>query len=100
MSCAVDAVPQTAVQVPLSISIAPNPMNSEANITLTTGAFDRVQMVLLDVLGHTVQAVADGTLSAGDHSYSLDVSRIPDGTYYLRIQTSSQTVTKSIVVEH
>ncbi len=85
---------------PLSISIVPNPMNSEASITLTTASYDRVQITLLDVLGHIVKVVGNGTMSAGDHNYSLDVSQIPDGAYYLRAETSNQTMTKKLVVQH
>ena len=86
--------------IPMSVSIVPNPMQNEADITLTTGTSDRVNMTLLDVLGRSEKTVADGMLNAGDHSYSLDVSTLPNGTYYLRIQSASQTLTKKLVVEH
>ena len=78
----------------------PNPMNNAADISLTLGSSDRVQMVLMDVLGRNVRTVADGSLEAGDHAYTLDVSTLPPGTYYLRIQTIGQTLTKKLVVEH
>ena len=84
----------------LDVSVVPNPMNQEAQIMLTTGVFDRVQMSLLDVLGRTSKTVMNGTISAGDHSYTLDVSQLPMGTYYLRIEASGATVTKKLVVEH
>jgi hypothetical protein len=75
-------------------------MNQQAEITLTTATFDRVQMSLLDVLGRSIKTVTDGTLSAGDHDYTLDVSQLPMGTYYLRVEASGATLTKKLVIEH
>ncbi len=75
-------------------------MNDEADIMLTTGTFDHVQMTLMDVLGRTAKTVLDGTIGAGDHDYTLDVSQLPPGTYYLRIVASGATLTKKLVIEH
>jgi hypothetical protein len=100
LSCATSGVTPNGQPQSLAVTVVPNPMNQQAEITLTTGAFDRVQMTLLDVLGRTSKIVADGTLAAGDHAYTLDVSQLPMGTYYLRIEASGATVTKKLVVEH
>ncbi len=84
----------------LSVSVVPNPMNQQAEITLTTGTISRVKMTLLDVLGRTATTILNGTVTAGDHGYTLDVSTLQPGTYYLRIEGSGATLTKKLVVEH
>lgn len=100
ITCALDAVSPSSVPQTLAVSVVPNPMNQEADIMLTTGTFDRVQMTLLDVLGRTSKTVLNSTIAAGDHDYTVDVSQLPPGTYYLRIVASGATLTKKLVVEH
>ena len=100
MSCAGSlAVTPSAPVAPLLLSIAPNPLRDQTDITLTTGATDRVQMVLLNVLGQTERNVVDQMLAAGEHSYTLDASALPAGTYYLRLETNGQVLTKKLVIE-
>ncbi len=100
LSCASAGVSPLNLPQSFDVTVVPNPMRNEAEISLTTSTFDRVQMVLLDILGRTERTVVDGTLAAGDHAYTLDVSQLPPGTYYLRIEASGATVTKKLVVEH
>ncbi len=100
ITCALDAVSPSSVPQTLAVSVVPNPMNQEADIMLTTATFDRVQMTLLDVLGRTSKTVLNSTIAAGDHDYTVDVSQLPPGTYYLRIVASGATLTKKLVVEH
>ncbi len=100
-ACAVSAVtPPPSIAQSLAVSVVPNPMNQQAEITLTTGASDRVQMTLLDVMGRTSKMVTNGTFSAGDHDFTLDVSQLAAGTYYLRIEASGATLTKKLVIQH
>jgi hypothetical protein len=100
VQCPVNGVSPSSTPQTLEVSVVPNPMNQQADITLSTGTFDRIQMTLMDVLGRTAKTVLDGTIAAGDHDYTLDVSQLPPGTYYLRIVTSGATLTKKLVVEH
>ncbi len=100
ISCSTAGVSPSSVPQSLDVSVVPNPMNQEAQIVLTTGTFDRVQMTLLDVLGRTSMTVMNGTIPAGDHDYTLDVSQLPPGTYYLRVVASGATLTKKLVVTH
>ena len=100
VTCAISGVLPSDVAQTLAVSVVPNPMNQEADIMLTTGAFDRVQMTLVDVLGRTSKTVLNSTIAAGDHDYMVDVSQLPPGTYYLRVVASGATLTKKLVIEH
>lgn len=100
LSCSVSGVSSSqTIAAPLTLSIAPNPMRDQTDITLTTGTLDRVRMVLLNVLGQTAQTVVDQMLSAGDHKFTLDATTLPAGTYYLRLETNGQVMTKKLVIE-
>ncbi|HZK76135.1 MAG TPA: T9SS type A sorting domain-containing protein [Candidatus Kapabacteria bacterium] len=90
--------PQSPI-APITLSIAPNPLRDRTDITLTTGTIDRVQMVLLNVLGQTEQTVVNQMLTAGEHTYTLDASTLPAGTYYLRLEAGGQVLTKKLVIE-
>jgi len=100
LSCAVSGVvsSQSAI-APLTLTIAPNPLRDRTDITLTIGTPTRVQMVLLNVLGQSVQNVANEMVSAGEHNFTLDATALPTGTYYLRLETNGEVVTKKLVIE-
>ncbi len=100
LECPLNGVSPSSMPQSLAVSVVPNPMNDEADIMLTTGAYDRVQMTLMDVLGRTSKTVMNSAIAAGDHDYTLDVSQLPPGTYYLRVEASGTTLTKKLVIEH
>ncbi len=83
----------------LAFTVAPNPLNSRSDITFTTSDFDRVDLVLMDVLGRTVQSVFSGMLGSGNHTFTLDGSSLPAGTYYLRLEVNGTRLTKKVIIE-
>lgn len=73
------------------LNVYPNPFNSQATATVTLDRARDVKMVLFNTLGQEVQTLADGRLSAGDHSFSIDAASLASGTYFLRATTGDGT---------
>ncbi len=95
-----DGVTNVAVAIePASLRIIPNPLSDHTEITLTTHAMGDVQLNLLNVLGQTVHVVRNGMITAGEHTYTLDETSLPAGTYYLRFESNGQVLTKKVVIE-
>lgn len=82
----------------VKLTIAPNPTVGQSTIQFTMPEPTRTVITLLDVLGKTSQLVFDG-MAGTTNTVALDASTLPNGTYYLRLETAAGIVTKRIVVQ-
>jgi hypothetical protein len=82
-----------------SVSVYPNPANSEANISLSLTEATHLNISLYSILGENVLTVHNGFTHEGVNNFTADVSKLAAGIYHLRIETSIGVVTKQIVVQ-
>jgi hypothetical protein len=75
------------------VTCFPNPVTSETNVTVTIGKAEKVQARIINSMGQVMQ-VQQRNLSAGTSSFPVNMSRMPNGLYYLEI--SSQSIKKQI----
>jgi hypothetical protein len=71
----------------LPLSIVPNPTDGLVAITATLPAYQDVRIMVVNALG---QVVAQHTPSptGGDYTWSFDTSVLPQGLYYVVVQTA------------
>ncbi len=81
------------------VTVFPNPVrNGAATVTITSEVANLATMKLLDGTGKSVW-VRLSTLSAGTNSITIDpLSQLSQGVYTLQIVTSTQVVSKQIVI--
>ena len=67
-----------------TITISPNPVSNEVKVTLISPERGRVQWKLMDNAG---RSISKGTehVSNGTNNFSINMSRLPAGTYYLNV---------------
>jgi hypothetical protein len=87
------AVAQEA-HVDQRFNIAPNPAADRTTLTLSSAT--AVAIDILDALGRSVQNAAVNTIADG--RYSLDLSGLRPGAYYVRVSNVTNTETKLLVV--
>jgi Secretion system C-terminal sorting domain len=88
---------------PFSItSIIPNPASKQVEITILPSEADVIPDVeLFDVLGEKVYAGSLAPLSIADgNGFSIDVSSLPAGTYYIRVASEGYIQTRRIDIIH
>lgn len=84
-------------------AVAPNPFRSFTDVTFTLGRPGRVDMVVYDVLGREVRAVARGQwFPAGNASLRWDGAgrdgrSAPAGMYFVRVKTEGAQWTRPVV---
>ena len=86
-------------QMPESISLVeayPNPFNSTATISLNLWETASVSAVVYDLSGHKVQTIHQGVLPAGQNRFALNGSNLSVGTYIVRVETPTQSMTKTL----
>ena len=82
----------------LGASIYPNPANDQATLTFTLAAAKNVQIEVVDQLGRTVAQVANETLDAGAHSFTISTSALAAGVYNVVMHTEDGTFNERLSV--
>jgi photosystem II stability/assembly factor-like uncharacterized protein len=76
----------------------PNPFNPNTTISFSLPAKAIVSLKVFDILGREVASLACEELPAGNHSRQWRAKNISSGIYFCRLQASSFTETKKLVL--
>ena len=87
---AVEDQPQPS---PLTISVYPNP--ATGLVTIRSGGTSILGITVLNVLGEKALSIS----SSHSSEISLDLSKLPSGTYFLRIETPKGSVLRKVIRE-
>lgn len=92
-------VARAAVRGVRLLGTFPNPVRGRAivRLALPAGTEGDVRLRLYDVLGRPVRTLA-APAESGRHMLPLDTSRLPSGTYFLRLTTGAVTQTQQVTV--
>jgi hypothetical protein len=81
------------------IGISPNPVSSEATITVSTVKDDVIEVELFSITGQKAGMLFKGPVAAGDKkAILLDASNLQTGIYIVKVQSSTNVYTQRIVV--
>jgi hypothetical protein len=75
----------------------PNPFNGSTTLALDLPNTQRVKIEIFDVLGRTVDVLANERLSAGHHTFRWETS-YPSGIYFARAVTQNETMTVKLLL--
>jgi len=81
-----------------SDGIYPNPVVNSTTIYVTLPEAQKISLKVFDLSGKLKAILADGYLSAGEHHAQWNATNVSAGIYILRLQTSSVTETKKLLV--
>ncbi len=83
-------ISQISTEVPGNFELLqnyPNPFNPTTNIGFRIADFGLVRIMVFDALGREVQTLVNQELSAGPYEVDFDVSNLPSGVYYYRLES-------------
>lgn len=98
-----EAIAGVAGQSPAAIPLQafPNPVNTaNATVQYSLNETAHVDFTVLDLSGKTVLAFTGQKQEAGAHTQTFGASSLPNGVYFVRLQTEHATGTVRIVVSH
>ncbi|MDP4199972.1 MAG: hypothetical protein Q8922_08220 [Bacteroidota bacterium] len=82
--------------------IEPYPNPAQASIKtgfrLAEGAHTR--LLVTNILGETIASLFDGNSEAGEHDFAFDATRLPNGTYYLNLESGQGFVRRAFSITH
>ncbi len=93
----IDGVSEQPSQVAL-VSSYPNPFNPEATIRFDVRKSQQVRLSVFNELGQQVVVLVNGRLEAGQHEARLAAYGLPSGAYFVRLETETGVITRSIVL--
>jgi aminopeptidase N len=82
----------------ITCDVYPNPFNAAAEVRITLGESMFVRASIYSVSGERVQALVDGELQAGSHSFRLNLANQGSGIYFLDVRGNHQRVVRKLVL--
>lgn len=79
-------------------SVFPNPVHSEAHISIGLPRNMEVRLLVFNSIGQQVASVWNGWLQRGPHDFPLNVSALPNGIYHCTLNSEGESRTASFVV--
>lgn len=87
--------------VPAEISLRqnyPNPFNPKTKISYSIPAASTVELAIFDLLGKKVKTLVDAEKPAGEYDVTFDGSDYANGTYFYKLTTETQSITRKMVL--
>lgn len=78
-------------------SVYPNPTNSTNTLEYTVAKKGNVKITLLDANGSTLRTLLNEQQTKGSHTLEVNLTTLPNATYYYKIETTSGTETRRIL---
>ncbi|MBN1951389.1 MAG: T9SS type A sorting domain-containing protein [Bacteroidales bacterium] len=79
------------------IRVAPNPFHDELSVSLRTEVKEGLTLTLSDITGRTLATLYQGELPAGEHKLAWALGSVPEGIYYLTIETDNNKYLKKLI---
>ncbi|MFQ5572024.1 MAG: FG-GAP-like repeat-containing protein, partial [Rhodothermales bacterium] len=88
---ATEPVPDARPNVPVFVSLFPNPFRDAATIHVRLARAGYVRLVVYDALGRVVVRLADGFWASGEQRIRFDARGLPTGVYFYRLTHADGT---------
>lgn len=89
---------QTKTQVSsLSLRVYPNPIHQKCTLKYSVPTKTRVNISIYDVTGRLAREVINETKDVGIYRKMIDMTSLPQGVYFIKLYSSSQSKIKKIV---
>ena len=76
----------------------PNPTSKNTSITFYLPESGKLRLIILNSLGQEIMTLADSNFDIGTHAIQLDVTSLSAGSYFYKLETSNQNLTKQLTV--
>jgi len=77
----------------------PNPASDYTTIMVDLKQAASLGLEITNLMGQQVMSLSKGKVSAGAHSFDINVSRLTSGVYFYTVHAGTQSVTKKMIVQ-
>ena len=82
------------------VQVFPNPCTNIAHLHLTLHSSPFTCVDLFSINGRKIRELVNREFMLGAHEIEIDVSDLPDGVYFVRLQTAGGTAVRKMIVSH
>jgi hypothetical protein len=79
-------------------SISPMPARSFTTVSYTLAKQAHVNLTVYDIAGRQVASPLNDDISAGNHSFRWDISKLQAGTYFSRLRVDGETLNRKLLI--
>jgi subtilisin family serine protease len=76
----------------------PNPFNPTTTIRFSLPRREDIELSIYNILGQRVSVLFGGTLAPGPHAYEFNGAGMASGTYFYKLVTRSETLTRKMML--
>lgn len=80
----------------LEVFLYPNPANQQVNMQFSLNDASHVDIVLHDITGRQVKTMTSQRMAGGEHYLSFDVSELPSGAYFIRLDAGGVSAQRKL----
>jgi hypothetical protein len=88
-------------ELPASVELHqnyPNPFNPTTTISFELASTENVSIRVYDMTGRLIDTIMEGRMQQGRHALSWHAGQQPSGTYMVRLETPTATVSRAMVL--
>jgi hypothetical protein len=100
-----DPLAKPVVQAPAAMRYStflemagPNPFNPRTTLRYSLSENGMVKIIVYNIMGQKVTTLVDGSQEAGSQTIVWDASNLPSGTYFVRMETKNQLLTRKLLL--
>jgi hypothetical protein len=82
----------------LQCSLSPNPASEKVNLHLALNRSEDLIINLMNTNGMELQNYVHPSQTAGNHTYSIDLTSLMPGIYFIRVTTRNSSVIEKLMV--
>jgi hypothetical protein len=105
-SCIIDlnsiGIKKINSEIPISVQLKqnyPNPFNPETNIEFSLNKSNFINLAVYDINGRLISTLVNQKAEPGNYNYKFSApSNLSSGVYFITLKTSSERLTRSIVL--
>jgi hypothetical protein len=91
---------RSSVSEEFSAAIYPNPGFGSEKITYTLAKPSQIKIDIYNSLGENLRSLINTNEEAGNHEHTFDLSELPSGNYFFRIEFDGKSILKSVELIH
>ena len=78
--------------------IYPSPFSTVTNVRVNLVSNEMVSLSVYNLLGEQVTTLFNGSLNAGEHTFTLDGFNLNAGVYFVTLKDGNHSLTKKIIL--
>lgn len=92
---------ESATAQSMKFVVAPNPSNTEANVSLEMPINENLKVSICDIMGREVRTVFNENTHQGAHSFNVNTTDLTAGVYFVKATVgNTKVVTQKLMVNH